>query len=512
MVKIAKATEVLMLAGFGLPQELTLEDYFIGRYEVTNREFKAFVDAGGYRRRELWKHAFIDGGRTLTWDEAMTRFTDRAGQPGPATWEVGAYPAGQDDLPVGGVSWFEAAAYAEFAGLSLPTLHHWYRAAGIAAGPFVLPWANFADGGPIAVGASGAMSPSGAFDMAGNVKEWVWNATSSGLRHILGGGFGEPQYMFGQIEALTPFDRSPGNGFRCVTYTGDGPEPRLVAPFDQLVRDFSADRPVDDVTFAHFVRGFAYDAKAALDARVEKTLESSPEVRVERVSLAAAYDRERVIAYIWLPRTVKPPYQTLVIFPGAEALRPTGPDVLEQPDRYDFLVRSGRAVVHPVYRGMYERFVPRPANPIAFRQTAIRWVQDLQRTLDYLQTRPDVDASKIGYFGGSLGAGFGPVPLAIDPRLRLAILIGGGLPRIVYEPEVYALNYLPRVRVPVLLMGGRYDYFIPYESAQKPFFERLGTPAPDKVHLVVDAPHSIPRSDFVRETLGWLDRYFGRAR
>ena len=97
---------------------LTREPYFIDRTEVTNAEFEEFVDAGGYHRQEYWHHEFRRDGRTLTWEEAMTRLVDSTGRPGPATWEVGNYPAGQDDYPVGGVSWYEAAAYAAFRGKS----------------------------------------------------------------------------------------------------------------------------------------------------------------------------------------------------------------------------------------------------------------------------------------------------------------------------------------------------------------------------------------------------------
>jgi dienelactone hydrolase len=510
MVLLAKATEVLMLAGFGLPQEIALDDFFIGRHEVTNREFKRFVDDGGYRRRELWTHPFVDAGRTLTWEEALARFRDKAGQPGPATWEVGAYPPGQDDLPIGGVSWFEAAAYAAYVGHSLPTLHHWYRAAGLTAGPFLAPLANFNGTGPVAVGTTGAMSPSGAFDLAGNVKEWVSTPTGSGLRYILGGGWQEPNYMFGQIEALDPFDRAPKNGFRTAKYTGTLEE-RLTRPFDRIVRNFRTEKPVGDEVFAQLARSFAHQG-TPLEERIEKTIDRDPDIRVERVTFNAVYENERVVAYVWLPKKARPPYQTLVVFPGAEALRPAGPEVLEQPDRYDFLVRSGRAVVHPVYHGMYERFVPRAPNPIAFRQVAIRWVQDLRRTIDYLETRPEFDHKEIGYFGTSLGGGFGPVPVALEKRLRLAIFVSAGLTSINYEPDVSAFNYLPRVAVPALVMGGRYDYFIPLESAQKPFFDLLGTPAEHKQFIVVDAPHSLPRSDYMREMLAFLDRYFGPAR
>jgi serine/threonine protein kinase len=73
---------------------------------------------------------FVSRGRTLTWEAAVASFRDTTGRPGPATWELGNFPDGQDDWPVNGVSWYEAAAYAVFAGKLLPTIYHWYRASG----------------------------------------------------------------------------------------------------------------------------------------------------------------------------------------------------------------------------------------------------------------------------------------------------------------------------------------------------------------------------------------------
>ena len=99
--------------------------FFIDETEVTNRAYKEFVDAGGYAETKYWKQEFKKDGQIIPWDEAIKEFVDRTGQPGPSTWEFGDYPEGQDDHPVSGVSWFEAAAYAEFRGKSLPTIYHW---------------------------------------------------------------------------------------------------------------------------------------------------------------------------------------------------------------------------------------------------------------------------------------------------------------------------------------------------------------------------------------------------
>ncbi len=99
----------------GVAKQVALPDYWLDKFEVTNAEFKQFVDAGGYRDAKYWTDTFRDGARTLKFDEASARFLDATGRPGPATWRLGSYPEGQADFPVGGISWFEASAYARFA-------------------------------------------------------------------------------------------------------------------------------------------------------------------------------------------------------------------------------------------------------------------------------------------------------------------------------------------------------------------------------------------------------------
>src|SRR5678815_1973844 len=105
-----------------------LDDFWIDKYEVTNAQYKAFMDSGGYTKPEYWKERFVREGRQLTREEAMALFRDTTGRSGPPKWELGAFPEGHGNYPVDGLGWYEAAAYAEYAGKSLPTVYHWYRA------------------------------------------------------------------------------------------------------------------------------------------------------------------------------------------------------------------------------------------------------------------------------------------------------------------------------------------------------------------------------------------------
>ena len=113
------------------------------RFEVTNREYRGFVDSGGYQRQEFWTEPIEKDGRALPWREAMRLMTDRTGRTGPATWEAGDYPRGSGDDPVGGLSWYEAMAYARFRGKSLPTVIHWSHAAGMRGSSWIVPASNF---------------------------------------------------------------------------------------------------------------------------------------------------------------------------------------------------------------------------------------------------------------------------------------------------------------------------------------------------------------------------------
>jgi formylglycine-generating enzyme required for sulfatase activity len=362
-----------------------LPDFFLDKFEVTNREFKRFVDAGGYGRREFWQEPFLEGGREVSADDAFKRFRDATGRPGPATWELGAYPPGQDEFPVGGISWYEAAAYARFVGKQLPTAHHWLRAAAFGINSDIVRHSNFSGKAVARVGAYPGLGAFGTYDMAGNVKEWCWNAQDD-KRYTMGGAWNEPVYLFREPASVSPFDRSPTNGLRLVTPKNAAPLPEpLLAPIRWLARDYSRETPASDETFKLFAGLYAYDP-APLAAKVESTDESHEHWRRERVSFAAAYGEERIPAYLFLPRRAKPPFQTVVYFPhsGGTLLRSFEPSEMVY---LGFIVKAGRALLVPMYRGTYERrLATAPAGPAARRDLLLQQMKDLRRAVDYLES------------------------------------------------------------------------------------------------------------------------------
>jgi formylglycine-generating enzyme required for sulfatase activity/dienelactone hydrolase len=506
----------------------TLPGFFLDRYEVTNREYKAFVDAGGYRNRQYWEHPFVKGGRQLTWEEAMRDFVDASGRPGPSTWMAGDYPPGQAEYPVSGVSWYEAAAYAAYARKSLPTGAHWEAASGMFTpmlqwpqlGGFgvLAPYANFGTQGPVAVGTENGITAYGAYDMAGNVREWCWNETTEG-RLIRGGAWNDNSYEFVNTRQAPAMDRSATNGLRLAVYPDRPavPEAAFAPQRVSALPDSLAQRPVSVAVFQVYKEQFSYDP-TPLNARMEAR-ETSPGGWIrEKISFDAAYGGERVLAYLFLPANAVPPFQTVIYFPGGASAWMRSSEDLESYYEFSmflsFLVRNGRAVVYPVYKGTFERGSPALASVCdraeshACTEYTVQVVKDFRRTIDYLQTRPDVDGGRLAYYGMSWGGVMGAVIQAVERRLRASILLAGGLGGGL-RPEVEPVNYVTRVRTPTLMLNGRYDNILGLEQSVKPLFRLLGTPAADKRLILYDTDHIPPRTEYVKETLAWLDKYLG---
>lgn len=162
---------------------LHVEAYYLDRYPVTNSQYHYFVSGGGYEQMAIWDQEI--------WP-AVLDFVDHTGHPGPSYWRNGCYPRGQDNHPVVGVSWYEAWAYARWAGKRLATDAEWIKAGSwpvaLEGHPLLqrrYPWgeamdrsrANLWGSGPAKVVSveeyPSGVSVGGVQQLIGNVWEWT---------------------------------------------------------------------------------------------------------------------------------------------------------------------------------------------------------------------------------------------------------------------------------------------------------------------------------------------------
>jgi dienelactone hydrolase len=256
---------------------------------------------------------------------------------------------------------------------------------------------------------------------------------------------------------------------------------------------------------------YAYDPMD-LDSKVEGIDEENSYWKREKVSFAAAYGNERVPGYLYLPKHAIPPYQTIIYaHPGMGTRLPApqpGEELL-----YDFLVKNGRAFFLPVLKGMYQRrFAAASSGLNMNRDRLIEQSKDFRRSIDYLLSRPDVDHDRLGVYGLSYFGTCVPILAVGEQRLKAAVLGSTALPsnRSWFLPETDPLNFLPRFRVPTLMINGRSDFGNPVEAVQIPMLRLLGAREQDKKLVHREGGHFPTDAHLLfKEALAWFDRYLG---
>jgi formylglycine-generating enzyme required for sulfatase activity/predicted esterase len=508
----------------GTPQQadggadLVLPSFAIARAEVTNRAFKQFVDDDGYDTPAFWADLTMDDGAPFRIDEQRAQLVDTTGRSAPAGWELANFPPGEADFPVGGISWYEAMAYARYRNLMLPTVYHWARA---AQGPaeaahatvgVVARLGNYNATAPRPA-SNAALGPWGTYDMAGNVREWVQNRTSRG-RLAMGGSWNDYESVYFQAYPIRSMDRSPDNGMRLMK--APGIDAQLLASIELLIDSPRAFR--DPVSDEHYrgMRSQFVASQPPLDSAIKEVLEDSPERRIEELTLRYA-DNSELVLYLAVPQPARGALQS-VIYMGDSGAFLFGPSPNRDTTQYfdsrlDFVVRSGRAAVIPIWYGSRERNTDVVGSHAAQVRAATGWHTDLVRTIKYLEDRDDLADDKIAFMGFSFGALFGPIVLAQESRLKTAVLISGGIYSNTDLHETMDLiNYAPRIRQPVLLVNGRFDPIVPYGLSQQRLLELL--PHAQSTQVLFDelGHWGFPRHRFYREVTDWLDEQLGPVR
>jgi serine/threonine protein kinase/formylglycine-generating enzyme required for sulfatase activity len=515
------------LVGWSRPtaERVRLDAYLIDKYEVTNREYKEFINARGYLDRTFWQHKFIKDGRELSWEEALREFKDQTGLPGPRTWRNQEIPEGKGEHPVVDLTWYEAAAYAAFRGKDLPTVFQWEKAARNAltmdAG-VIMPWglftgdeaverrANFGGRGTLPVESlEFGLSPFGCYHMAGNVAEWCRNQSDKGFA-TTGGSWGDPPYQFGNYGAFPGSYSSGKLGFRCVRNA-----PGVTA--NQGAMPLHADagvpvyKPPGEASFRAWQQQYYRYEQPPLDAQIVEVKETE-DWRREKITYVGA-EGERAIAYLYLPKQYAPPWQVIQFIPPVDTFLGLTRIEARVEAYLPAFIKSGRAMLAVVLKGFPERPWPPNRRPpavstVEYRVLVLDWMTDERRALDYVATRNDLDPSRVAYLAISSDSSLKLGLPAVEPRYRAVIWQGACLRAGDAQvlPEIHPANLLPYIRASKLFVHGRYDEGCRLTSETEPLVKLLREP---KRLVYYEGGHIAPLELMLPTISNWLDETMG---
>lgn len=502
-----------------------LDDYFIDKYEVSNAEYKEFINAGGYIKPELWKVPFFKDGKEISMQEALGELKDKTGLPAPRSWTNQNFPEGKENFPVTDITWYEAAAYAEFRGKKLPTVFQWEKAA--RDGMFdprynAMPWgfirqgdttdnrANFRGTGTVSVTENEfGMSPFGVLNMAGNVSEWNANQSPEGFI-TSGGAWNDLAYSFGDYGIYPGFYSANRIGFRCVkivSETAGNQGAQMIPPAETPEYRVSSEAEVKT-----WLSHYEYDKKSLVPQIIE--IIETDDWRREKITFASESE-EKTIAYLYLPKNFPRPLQVIHYVPPGDVVR----GIRNLPDSIEMFaapfIKSGRAVFGVVLKGYTERTFPKNYAPpetssVEFRKQMVNWITDLRRGVDYLETREDLNFQKLAFLGISNGANLGLIHTAIETRYKTLVFESAGLEKEFQKriPETSPINFAPHIKTQKLIINGRFDETFPYNTDAKPLFKLLRDP---KKIVLYDGGH-IPTIEFLAPTVNnWLDETLGNV-
>lgn len=135
-------------------------------------------------------------------------------------------------------------------------------------------------------------------------------------------------------------------------------------------------------------------------------------------------------------------------------------------------------------------------------------VTELRRGLDYLETRKDLDMSRVAFIGPSAGSWAGVILTALEPRYRSVLFIGTDIhpSEITDAPAANRINFAPRIAAPQMMLQGRYDESAPLDTMAMPLFRLLREP---KRLEIYEGSHVPPQDIAVPTTTKWLDETLG---
>jgi pimeloyl-ACP methyl ester carboxylesterase len=270
-------------------------------------------------------------------------------------------------------------------------------------------------------------------------------------------------------------------------------------------------KAVDDRTFEDIRKRYDY-AKTPLNARVIET-HDTPDWRREKITFDVA--GKTVIAYLFLPRGFRPPFQVIDFAPAGDVESGLRSLAASIESKFAAHIRSGRAIFAVAMEGYIDRprttqFEEPDSRSSEYVDYVVSRVTELRRGLDYLEARKDIDKSRIAFEADSAGVWAGVILVAVEPRYRSSLFVGSGVEarEVTDAPAANRINFLPRIKAPKLMLQGRYDESSPYASDFEPLYRLMREP---KRAILYEGPHVPPQDLYLRESQKWFDETLGKV-
>ena len=471
ILKNSKSDVFMNMPGVYLGSNNKIPAFGVSKTEVSNQQFKTFINSGGYQNPMYWDFPTKINGRQYSFEEGMSLFTDKYGKPGPNNWSYGEYPDGEGEFPVNGISWFEARAYAKYKSLDLPNVYQWLDAALLSGFTSKLPELKNSNYNSTKLKNVNFQSENLNLlpNIAGNIREWVINPHGNNRRAILGGAFNTNEYTFNSFYSLNPLDRSIQNGLRLVKNFGVETEEQNNYNISHIKRNFDDETDVSDEVFEVYKSQFDYP-NTPLNVKISEVKSPNPNYSIEKFEMAPPYSSdEKLYGFILSSKEFKNMSVPIIEFPSARAIFSDKIIIDENllKDR-KYMLDEGYSLIIPVYYNNYDREKPLkdwwPNQSEEYKNAIIKIGKDFKRVIDYLETREDLDTKKLSYMGYSWGSVTSNILLAIDDRIKSAAIFIGGLMLQKSRKEIEAHFYLRRIKIPILHIVGKLDGIFEYED------------------------------------------------
>ena len=482
-------------------ENLLIKPFYMDKYEVSNKDYKEFVDANGYYREEFWPVDLMHEGKKISFNEVKTSFVDKANFPSPKDWYQGTYENGKDLYPVSGISWYEASAYAKFRNMSLPSVAEWFYAFDRNRPERALKNANINSYNYTKSRIeSDSENNNGIFDMAGNVREWVSNNIKDNQsRGILGGSFADDTYVPFDFYSQNAWNRSSYNGIRLVKKIESDNSGEIFYKREKL-RNFYENYRTTEKEWDLIESLFMYDKNNINFEQLNTSKVTGQEFYCTSSNIITS-NMTMPVHHLRADPEIKSK-KALIYFPGSNALYR---DKITYPTWMTEMVNSGVDVIFPEYLSTYSRQDGMQTDigntSMNYRDHLITWVKEVRYAVDYAIQ----NGYEPHYFGVSWGGQVGVNILAIEDRFKTGILYVGGISLDDVREEIQPEKYAARIKTPTLLLNGRYDFYFPYQSSQLPLYNLMNLDNNNKRHVVVDYAHYVPMHIVREETLKWIN-------